>query len=343
MTYEDLHKDPSGSTQMNRDDWEFCWATIKLFTLYGENDDFALVMESAADVDTRSKGNWEIFQVKTKKKNNFTIGSLLKVPEGKRKSILGTLCEHLICDDVVGCTIVSNSCLRVEGEPQSNYCFSSLSNEMKKTICDALRKEGIGHDVDLGKVTFVRCEVSLDPKMRNTFVNGHVAEILEKSFPKQSIHSIMAASFWKSRIYSLAIKETPLDGLSQSEIIKTKGITKEEMDTYFRLQLEETGKEKPALFKFIDCLGLGWNFSPLLDLKRRTLEYRKRYITEASFKEQIDLLRRSIKDGPGNSRTCVQIVQTPPTTIDYPIACLCDQDKQACICLAQYLEDVSDD
>ncbi|WP_051424732.1 dsDNA nuclease domain-containing protein [Paenibacillus graminis] len=244
--YMNLPYELSGSMSKNRFRNEMLWGLKKVFEVYKTDNDFTIVFDYKCDVEFHmANGKFEFYQLKTQKDNGaYKINKLIK-PNKSGDSVLGKLyllkygVDEQEQDDVI-IALVSNAPFsdgeKVHTDTES-LDFLSISNkactEIKKAITNELARS---ETINLKNSYFIRTSMDLINPERTLI--GELSLFFEEVFYSEakkinSLYRLLYAEISSKASYELRIDD-------YKELLKRKGISKDELTLLFRKYYDNT-------------------------------------------------------------------------------------------------------
>lgn len=229
-TYHLLKKDLSGSTAKNRFRNELLWGVYKIYLTYlNDQREFFVIFDYACDIELGYDDELFLYQIKTKaiQKGNFTLNELVKIEKGSKQSILSTLLQNDVDDQIRELNIVANKNLSCSDSVLSkveNLCFDKLSNDEKITINDHLNTI-LGKTANFNKYHFILSNIPLVDSSKSLL--GETVTFLDQVADGSTRNAIYFYQYLKDKVEEKATYELHTKNLS--ETIVKKGITREEI------------------------------------------------------------------------------------------------------------------
>lgn len=189
-------RETSGSKTQRKFDYQKNWAICKLIELYNsQKDNFVLVLEYHDDIilldSQENPSKIEFFQIKTKDKGNWTLGTLFK--KTPINSPMGKLYLNKLKfgDFVFSLNFVSNAPFELKLSAggtvgTGKFCVNELKEDLKSKICEKLKKE-----LDILEICseIVFLEVSdLQVMDHDAHTQGKLAQFIENLSPGTRIN-----------------------------------------------------------------------------------------------------------------------------------------------------------
>lgn len=250
--YRSIPYDLSGSVSKNRFRQEILWGVSKMFDLF-EKPEFCVIFDYKCDIEIHLSDSIEFYQVKSQKAQKpYTFTQLSKV-EGKG-SVIGKLfvLKDKSCPETrIKCAIVSNRFLKIKRQELSDaevIVFDALDDELKFTVQNALKSELRRNEVDLRDLHYIYTSMDLiDPQ---NAVKGHIDSCFEKlkgcePIKPNALHRLIFDTVERKACYEFAVDNF-------DELIKHKGVTKEELDSILEQYKEKTDNSFNQIQTYIE-------------------------------------------------------------------------------------------
>ncbi|MBK6266145.1 DUF4297 domain-containing protein [Marivirga sp. S37H4] len=240
-------RENSGSSSSNRFDYQKDWAICKLLELHTNPEDYLLTLEHHDDViifdSSSDPTKISFYQVKTNKKNHWTLNELIKQKKGKTSllnSPLGKLFDHLVKfgNKVESLNFITNN--KVKGvladkskcEDTSGFCLSELKSTELDKIIVALKNEHSLNDLkDFQNITFFKLG-ELDIDKHSDLAKARIVDFLDKNF---SDLSYKIAPLYKSIFDEIKMKTDYEKSVTNFEELKSKkSISRNDFDRYIK-------------------------------------------------------------------------------------------------------------
>lgn len=230
-------RETSGSKSANRFDFQKDWAICKAIDLQLAEQNYVLILDFHDDIliidSDIDPQNLEFYQVKSKKKGNWTVPQLTKAEKDKL-SIMGKLINNYIKFKKydMKLILISNSIYDVklaDGSPNSdcNYiCISELEDKEKGKLFNKVNLE-LQEDVSsVANITYLQV-IDMSATDHATYTIGKLAQFFDK-YTKTQHHvnptvsySMLSTEFEKKNDYEWNLN-------SFSEVIQYKSVTRKE-------------------------------------------------------------------------------------------------------------------
>ena len=251
--YMSMPYDLSGSRSKNRFRVELLWGIDKMLELMESDKSFTMVFDYVCDIEVHMEDELEFYQIKTHSKSQsaYTTTSLTKKEnKNSQGSILGKL---FVLNTIEGrnnlIAIVSNSPYKMSGNDIYNG-INDFPESEKEKIIEAIKNELNVEEVDLSTAFYI-C-TSMDLENPQNAITGKLVLSFKKLKGCEverpaALYSLIYDQVSEKACYELSIG-------SYDEIMKKKGITREEMDYIFNChaQSSKTGIDQTS--DYIDSL-----------------------------------------------------------------------------------------
>ena len=249
--YLSLPHDLSGSRSKNRFRAELLWGVSKILDLMEEDRDFTMVFDYACDIEVHYENGFEFFQIKTHNQSkSYTTKQLTKVVgEG---SILGKL--YVLAKDnfpgEVRVAVVSNVPYNSMPVDLLFNCFLKLPDKDKKEITTSLKKELGINSIDLSKLFYIQTNIDLEHP--DDAVRGKLTLTFEKikncePVNPNALYRLIVDTVSEKACYEYSAND-------YNEILRLKGLTKEQFDELLDLHAEKSKTGISAATKYIEQL-----------------------------------------------------------------------------------------
>jgi hypothetical protein len=301
-------RENSGSSSSNRFDFQKDWAICKLLELHSKPQDYLLTLEHHDDIiifdSCSDPTKISFYQVKTNKKNHWTLNELIKQKKGKTtllNSPLGKLFDHLVKfgDNVESLNFITNN--KVKGvlsddskcEDTSGFCVSELKDTELNKIIDALKSEHTLNDLkDFEKITFFKLG-ELDIDKHSDLTKARIVDFLDKNF---SDLSYKIAPLYKSIFDEIKMKTDYEKSVTNFEELKAKkSISRGDFDKYIK-ELESSNSIPNTTLSIENRLNTeNVNFQTVQSFKTqsRIYELKKMSYNDKAFKKVEDQIRKT--------------------------------------------------
>lgn len=251
-------RENSGASSSNRFDFQKNWALCKIIELHDQPDDYLVTLEFHDDVivfdSSTNPDKISFYQVKTNKKSNWTINSLIQRKKGQDGNLLnshlGKLYEHFekFDDSVASLNFVTNNKIKgllsdgTKCEDTVGFCCNEIDKKELDKIIQSLKDEhSLNNLKDFSSITFFKLgELSIDKHSDLTKVK--LAEYIEKNMPdvKYQISPLYKSIFDEIR------KKSNIEHsiTSFEELRRYKSVSRQDFDSYLEsLRYSESIKE----------------------------------------------------------------------------------------------------
>ncbi len=284
--YQSITKDIAGARTKNRFTYEMFYGIKKIYDLYLKNDDdFFVIFDYACDIEVGEENHIDFCQLKTTSEN-YTLGKLLHKTKNK-DSILQTLVNLKNNSAVSSLFIVSNMGLKGVDTPKCKFsnmemfCFSALDETTKQKINKKINWPSGKSELD--SIYFCVSELCL--KKPTPSLLGYTTQFLDSLY-HGSPNS--AQSFQTCVITKVKEKaDYEFDTISLADVIKNKGITREEIEAILKDYLDEVVNSSLISINAIKdrCESLRLSVGEIIDVKREYINlfscgYIKNYLAK---------------------------------------------------------------
>lgn len=252
--YMTLPFDTSGSMSKNRFRAELLWGVNKMLDIY-DYDDFAVVFDYVCDIEIHSRDGLEFFQIKTHKSNQtFTINKIIKIDGKSKNSIIGKLYILKTLDEAakIKVALVSNLYLNDGKKTYTNLetvPFSQIDEKSIMKIRDALKKELKDEkNINLEDIFYINTTMDLNDPKEN--ILGKLVLSFERITGYEPKKPYELYRFIYDTVSSKACCE--LDQPDYEELIKNKGITKNEFSQMLSKYIDNIDSSVELVRKYID-------------------------------------------------------------------------------------------
>ena len=271
--YQSITKDIAGARTKNRFTYEMFYGIKKIYDLYLKNDDdFFVIFDYACDIEIGEENHIDFCQLKTTSEN-YTLGKLLYKTK-KKDSILQTLVNLKNNSAVSSLFIVSNMGLKGVDTQKCTFsnmelfCFSDLDETSKQEINKKIKWPSGKSELD--SIYFCVSELCL--KKLTPSLLGYTTEFLDKIYHGSPN---LAQSFQTCVITRVREKaDYEFDTITLADVIKNKGITRDEIDSILKDYLDEVLNSSLIPINAIKarCESLGLSVGKIIDVKNEYIK-----------------------------------------------------------------------
>lgn len=242
-------RETSGSRSANRFDYQKNWALCELLSLHSTKNDYLIVFDYHEDVvvfdSQMAPSSVTFYQVKTKDRGNWTIGSLTKSQNNESsQSIISKLYSNyskfLNYVDIL--VFASNQGLSAQlknGDKSfdcKNIKFAQLSPLDKEKV--RIAAEGIDQDhcdiFGLSKITVLKTDLHLENHVAIT--KGKLVEFFERLHPESPVHISLV---YKTIFDEIRRKTNYEEGCTNvEELLSRKSISHAEFERIIKIVLQ---------------------------------------------------------------------------------------------------------
>lgn len=257
-SYNMIPHELSGSMSKNRFRLELLWGISKMFDLY-DKPAFTVVFDYKCDVEVHLPDSFEFYQIKSHKiAKPYTFKRISSKGKGDKASIIGKL--FLLRCAVNGAVdvklaIVSNAFLSIDGKIRSDDEFlplAGLDEKAKEIIYATLQKEFPEASVDLSGIHYIY--TSMDLIHPEETVKGQITGFFERIKGCEPIKPNALYRLIKDTAESKACYE--LASTEYQDVIKNKGITKNELGELLERHIEHTDDTIETTRRYIEDMSI---------------------------------------------------------------------------------------
>lgn len=233
-----LPKDLSGSISKNRFRLELLWGISKIIDAHREDDDYTVIFDFKCDIELHRQDEMCFYQIKTKKSSNYTDNSLCKKKKNEQNSVLGKLYALYSPDQTIKLAIVCNRQLKIKKKDIDfpKVCFGELDEDTVDNIKSMLKCELKLDTVDLENVFYIFDNMDfLNPEdaIRGKLIKAFVDIKGEEPQNPNALYRLVSDTVKEKASYEF-------DSNTYEEVIKTKGITRNEFDKMLNAHKKES-------------------------------------------------------------------------------------------------------
>jgi len=279
-TYRTIPHDLSGSRSKNRFRQEILWGVSKMFDIFDEPD-FCVIFDYKCDIEVHIDGIIEFYQIKSKKVQNPNTFTQLSKVEGTG-SVIGKLfvLKDASCPDTrVKCVLVSNCFLKIGKKELSDkevVDFDTLDDELKTVVKKALQVELERDNIDLTDLHYLY--TSMDLVAPDNSIKGHIVSCFERIKGCEPVKPNALYLLVSDTVQKKANYEFELDDFD--ELVKHKGITKNELDLILEKYKENTDDSLQQVQSHIET-----SYNRVSDRKKQKSALAR--VFEAEYKSQV--------------------------------------------------------
>lgn len=246
--------DMSGSVAKNRFRVELLWGIEKLLSCLDEGlDDFSVVFDYYCDIELHVDDQFEFYQIKTSKGNNFGVSWVRRKQRGSNVSIVGKLYElHDAGEEGrVRLIIVGNKPFTHKGGPfqePGELLFSALSETEKQKIEEAIVAHLPGIEPDISKISYIM--VAMDLSSPDDPIRGHLINTYENTMgcEARKPNALYRALRGLAAEKACEEKQQP----TYEDVIANKAITSAELKMLFDKYADMENSQYDFVMKWID-------------------------------------------------------------------------------------------
>ncbi|MFR1449541.1 MAG: DUF4297 domain-containing protein [Beduini sp.] len=236
--YMNLPKDLSGSISKNRFRLELLWGISKIIDAHKEDDDYTVIFDFKCDIELHRQDEMCFYQIKTKASSNFTDNSLCIKKKNEQNSILGKLYALYSPGQAIKLAIVCNRQLKINKKyiDFPNVCFGELDKDTVENIKNKLKDELKLDTVDLENVFYIFDNMDfLNPEdaIRGKLIKAFVDIKGEEPQNPNALYRLVSDTVKEKASYEF-------DSNTYEEVVKTKGITRNEFDKMLNAHKKES-------------------------------------------------------------------------------------------------------
>ena len=309
--YMALPYDLSGSRTKNRFRVELLWGIDKILESFQETD-FTVVFDYVCDIEMHFNDRLELYQVKSRNATKtFTVNEIITIEKDTKNSILGKLFLIRTTSPSLKMklAIVSNVCLKEKtkmlseiGETQ----LSSLEADFTDKIKNSISKELGATIADLSEGFYIYTPINL-VKPENDLKGKLISEFETiKGYEPKKPNALWRLVF--DTVQSKACYELPI--ADYDELIKKKGITKQEFSNMLDCYVDNTDLSVKKTETYIDSLpNIGDRRRLNLSLRKIVIETQNSSLLNCCEKKVVDfLLQREETTGLKNISDEIEIL-----------------------------------
>ncbi len=306
--YDKIPYDLSGSLSKNRFRQELCWGISKMFDLF-DKEDFCVVFDYKCDIEIHFRDSIEFYQIKTHKVQSPYKFSELKKHKDSPSIIakLFVLKDTSSPDTPIRCAIVSNAFLQIGKttiSDKEHFSFNELDEKAQSTVRAALAEELERENVDISNLYYIYTPMNLFAPQND--VIGKITGSFEKikgcePVKPNALYRLIFDTVTEKACYELKSQD-------YSELIKCKGITKEELNNMLEHHIEKTDNSVSLVQAYIEQLQitigerrkLKQSLAKIIEIEYKSLELQSKqrtlfnYLdsvsTNISIEEMVDIL-----------------------------------------------------
>lgn len=236
--YMSLPKDLSGSISKNRFRLELLWGISKLIDVHKEGGDYTVIFDFKCDIELHRQDEMRFYQIKTMKSSNYTDNSLCTKRGKEKNSVLVKLYALYSPGQAIKLAIVCNRQLKVKNKHMDFpvICFGELDNDIVERIKNKLKVELELDSVDLDKVFYIFDNMDLlnpEDAVRGKLIKAFVDIEGEEPQNPNALYRLISDTVKEKASYEF-------DSNTYEEVVKTKGITRNEFDKMLNAHKKES-------------------------------------------------------------------------------------------------------
>lgn len=236
--YMNLPKDLSGSISKNRFRLELLWGIGKIIDVHKENDDYTVIFDFKCDIELHRQNEICFYQIKTKKSSHYTDNNLCTKNGSEQNSVLGKLYALYSPGQVIKLAIVCNRQLKINHKyiDFPKVCFGELEKDTVDKIKNKLKNELKLNTVELENVFYIFDNMDfLNPEdaIRGKLIKAFVDIKGEEPQNPNALYRLVSDTVKERASYEF-------DSKTYEEVVKTKGITRNEFDKMLNTHKKES-------------------------------------------------------------------------------------------------------
>lgn len=236
--YMNLPKDLSGSMSKNRFRLELLWGISKIIDAHKEEDDYTVIFDFKCDIELHRQDEMCFYQIKTMKSTNYTDNSLCTKKGNEQNSVLGKLYALYSPGQAIKLAIVCNRQLKIKKKDIDipKVCFGELDKDIVDNIKNRLKDELNLNTVDLANVFYIFDNMDLlnpEDAIRGKLIKAFVDIKGEEPQNPNALYRLVSDTVKDKASYEF-------DSNTYEEVVKTKGITRDEFDKMLNAHRKES-------------------------------------------------------------------------------------------------------
>lgn len=236
--YMNLPKDLSGSISKNRFRLELLWGISKIIDAHKEDDDYTVIFDFKCDIELHRQDEMCFYQIKTMKSSHYTDNSLCTKKGSEQNSVLGKLYALYSPGQAIKLAIVCNRQLKINKKDIDfpKVCFGELDKDTVDNIKNKLKDELKLDTVDLENVFYIFDNMDfLNPEdaIRGKLIKAFVDIKGEEPQNPNALYRLVFDTVKEKASYEF-------DSNTYEEVVKTKGITRNEFDKMLNAHKKES-------------------------------------------------------------------------------------------------------
>lgn len=236
--YMNLPKDLSGSMSKNRFRLELLWGISKIIDAHQEDDDYTVIFDFKCDIELHRQDEMCFYQIKTMKSTNYTDNSLCTKKGNEQNSVLGKLYALYSPGQAIKLAIVCNRQIKIKKKDIDfpKVCFGELDKDTVDNIKNKLKDELRLNSVDLENVFYIFDNMDLlnpEDAIRGKLIKAFVDIKGEEPQNPNALYRLVSDTVKEKASYEF-------DSNTYEEVVKTKGITRDEFDKMLNAHRKES-------------------------------------------------------------------------------------------------------